>query len=290
MCQSIVAGGVYFDEFAELSGWRAFAFSAGLIAAIAGAVGMGCVSFVAESHALISYTLLPGLSDCALHLVKYTGLFRCVVGIRPAWQPALDPSTRQRSLAGGSHALSLQRLESLTFVLTASRLWNGRRVAAGPDQNDGVRAAVCGAGPHHSRPNGDAAAGAPACRVTTHALRHVCAWPSSTDDSQHCGAGCSGSAPISSTTCATAIERAREVPNHLSETFESQQGSAPRHQAVCSGNRFIAPAGSQPSQWRRHGYRHGGGVATGSAWQHPWGGTPWQRRQPAVAVAGLLGR
>lgn len=60
MLQSIIAGGVYFDEFAELSGWRAFAFSAGLTAAIAGAVGMGCASFVAEQHVMISYSILPG--------------------------------------------------------------------------------------------------------------------------------------------------------------------------------------------------------------------------------------
>lgn len=60
MLQSIVAGGFYFDEFAELSGWRALAFLGGLVAAIAGAVGMGCASFVAEQHVMISYTILPG--------------------------------------------------------------------------------------------------------------------------------------------------------------------------------------------------------------------------------------
>lgn len=60
MCQSIVAGGIYFDEFAELAGWRAFFFSAGLLAAIAGALGMGCASFIAEQHVMISYTILPG--------------------------------------------------------------------------------------------------------------------------------------------------------------------------------------------------------------------------------------
>jgi hypothetical protein len=60
MLQSIIAGGFYFDEFAELSGWRAAAFSGGLVAAIAGAVGMGCASFVAEQHVMISYTILPG--------------------------------------------------------------------------------------------------------------------------------------------------------------------------------------------------------------------------------------
>ncbi len=60
MCQSIIAGGIYFDEFAELAGWRAFFFSAGLVAAIAGALGMGCASFIAEQHVMISYTILPG--------------------------------------------------------------------------------------------------------------------------------------------------------------------------------------------------------------------------------------
>jgi hypothetical protein len=63
MLQSIVAGGFYFDEFAELSGWRAAAFSGGLVAAIAGALGMGCASFVAEQHAMISYTVLPGMQQ-----------------------------------------------------------------------------------------------------------------------------------------------------------------------------------------------------------------------------------
>lgn len=92
MCQSIVAGGVYFDEFAELSGWRAFAFSAGLIAAIAGAVGMGCASFVAESHALISYTLLPGVASCACHQGETCSSDK--QDVRPAWQPASKPSTR----------------------------------------------------------------------------------------------------------------------------------------------------------------------------------------------------
>lgn len=64
MIQSIIAGGFYFDEFAELSGWRAAAFSGGLLAAIAGAVGMGCASFVAEQHVMISYTILPGRQNC----------------------------------------------------------------------------------------------------------------------------------------------------------------------------------------------------------------------------------
>ena len=60
MLQSIVAGGVYFDEFRELAEWPAAWFSLGLVAALAGAVGMGTSSFIAEQHAMISYSLLPG--------------------------------------------------------------------------------------------------------------------------------------------------------------------------------------------------------------------------------------
>lgn len=60
MLQSIVAGGVYFDEFRELAGWPAAWFSLGLVAALAGALGMGTSSFIAEQHAMISYSLLPG--------------------------------------------------------------------------------------------------------------------------------------------------------------------------------------------------------------------------------------
>lgn len=98
MCQSIVAGGVYFDEFAELGGWRAAFFSAGLVAAIAGAVGMGCASFVAEQHVMMSYTILPGarrtalLQDGSLNRTKCRGLSR-------GWRQGVQPPCRQHRLA-----------------------------------------------------------------------------------------------------------------------------------------------------------------------------------------------
>jgi hypothetical protein len=69
MVQSIVAGGIYFDEFRQLRGWPAFVFSIGLVSAIAGALGMGCASFFADQHAMISYSMLPGTlgTYCQLH-------------------------------------------------------------------------------------------------------------------------------------------------------------------------------------------------------------------------------
>jgi hypothetical protein len=136
MLQSIIAGGFYFDEFAELSGWRAAAFSVGLLAAIAGAVGMGCASFVAEQHVMISYTVLPG----RLRLLAHSNV-QCMLHMNHC---GLGSS-------GTSSLLSLPCTSAYTCLLqlpmlVACRIWDGRRFPAGPHPHDGIWPAVCGAG------------------------------------------------------------------------------------------------------------------------------------------------
>ena len=123
MLQSIIAGGFYFDEFAELSGWRAAAFSGGLLAAIAGAVGMGCASFVAEQHVMISYTILPGAQRM---LSSGIGHSSC----------RIPRTLHMVPMCAGGHGLSGD-------ASVASRVWDGRRLAAGPHATDGLWPAVC---------------------------------------------------------------------------------------------------------------------------------------------------